>query len=552
MKKNEWTYLTASQQPFRHFSTNRLLLLLLLPGVAFFLLIIGITIYNLLAIESDADILEREKIPAMMENRRSADNLALLHHEIDTIYATTDPEQRHRATLTAEAILANFAFEQSDDMRKFGDASYPLPRQLSEIRARRQYNADKLEALHLYFLSGMSTLLQNEAGKPLSAIDQNDALNNTTPTRKFARAHALCLRPDLPRDLREPCAIFQQTLRAAEETQERIMVADRAATLLWEALISELLALDVARAASVVQDTHARVGKIKGDLRMLANMFRAMPALLLLCLLVMLVMLRMHILTPIARIISALGEIARGHHNLPDLPHTRINELQKIMDLLPRISGNLRKLAKLTERLAHEKRKFEDLSMVDGLTGVSNRRSFDMRLARKEKSHRGESLAILMIDVDKFKDYNDHLGHQAGDKCLVLVALTMKSVLMRRNDTLYRYGGEEFTVILENVSTDQAMAIAMRIREAVYKMRLPHPASPASPYVTVSVGVSAVHREHQTSCAEVVDQADRALLVAKSRGRNRIHLYSEADAPARIPARPPDENQAMPPVALPD
>jgi diguanylate cyclase (GGDEF)-like protein len=551
MKKNEWTYSAASQQPFRHFSTNRLLLLLLLPGIVFFLLIIGITIYILLAIESDADILEREKIPAMMENRRSADNLALLHHEIDTIYTTADPEGRHRSTLTAEVILANFAFEQSDDMRKFADASYPLPRQLSEIRAKRQYNDDKLEALHLY-LSGMSTVLQNEAGTPLSAIDQNDALNKPTPTRKFARAHALCLRPDLPRDLREPCAVFQQTLRAAEETHAEITAADRAAALLWQALTGELLALDAARAASAVQDTHARVGKIKGDLQMLANAFRAMPALLLFCLLVMLAMLRMHILTPIARIISALGEIARGHHTLPDLPYTRIYELQKIMDLLPRISGNLKKLAKLTERLAHEKRKFEDLSMVDGLTGVSNRRSFDMRLARKEKSHRGESLAILMIDVDKFKDYNDHLGHQAGDKCLILVALTMKSVLMRRNDTLYRYGGEEFTVILENVSTDQAMTIAMRIREAVYKLRLPHPASPASPYVTVSVGVSAVHREHQASCTEVVEQADRALLVAKSRGRNRIHLYSEVDAPVRPPIQQPDKDQAMPPAALPD
>ncbi|MDR3362795.1 MAG: GGDEF domain-containing protein [Desulfovibrio sp.] len=551
MKKNEWTYSAASQQHFRHFSANRLLLLLLLPGIVLFLLIIGVTIYNLLAIESGADTLLRENIPAMMENRRSADNLAVLRHEIDTIYATTDAERRHRSTLTAEMILANFVFEQSDDMRKFADKFYSLPRQLSEVRAKRLYNDDKLEALQLY-LSGMSALLRNEAEAPLSAMDQNDALIKPTPARKFARAHDLCLRTDLPRDLREPCAVFQQTLQAAEETYAEITAADKTAALLRQGLSDELLALDAALAASAVQNTHAKVGKIKDDSQTLANMFRAMPALLLLCLLGILAILRIHFLTPIAKLTGALDEIARGHYTLPNLPYTRIYELQKIMDQLPRICRNLKKLTSLTERLAHEKRKFEDLSMVDGLTGVSNRRSFDMRLARKEKSHRGESLAILMIDVDKFKDYNDHLGHQAGDKCLTFVAHAMKSVLLRRNDTLYRYGGEEFTVILENVSADQAMAIAMRIREAVYKLRLPHPASPASPYVTVSVGVSAVHREHQVSCTEVVEQADRALLVAKSRGRNRIHLYYEADFPTRTPTQQPDGDQTMPPAARPD
>lgn len=167
----------------------------------------------------------------------------------------------------------------------------------------------------------------------------------------------------------------------------------------------------------------------------------------------------------------------------------------------------------------------ERLASSDGLTGIANRRSFDEKLdhewlrARRDKT----SLALLMLDVDHFKRFNDRYGHQAGDDCLRRIAQCVAAIVLRPGDLVARYGGEEFAVVLPSIDSDGALMVAQRVREAVRSLAIPH-ADSAFGVVTVSVGVACVLPSLDTSHDVLVKAADTALYQAKHAGRDRVQL----------------------------
>lgn len=163
------------------------------------------------------------------------------------------------------------------------------------------------------------------------------------------------------------------------------------------------------------------------------------------------------------------------------------------------------------------------LARQDALTGLANRRCFDERLVQEwERSQRAQhELALLFIDVDHFKKYNDTYGHSAGDDCLAAVAGAIQSCMFRAADMASRYGGEEFVVLLPETSVQGAREVAERIQEAVDALHLLHAASPTAGHVTISIGVTA--RIPESGLAQtLVDAADSALYQAKNAGRHRI------------------------------
>ena len=162
-------------------------------------------------------------------------------------------------------------------------------------------------------------------------------------------------------------------------------------------------------------------------------------------------------------------------------------------------------------------------TFADGLTGIANRRHFDVAL---EKEHRrakrgGAALSLLMIDIDHFKAYNDHYGHQKGDQCLIQVAAGLAGTLKRPCDLMARYGGEEFAVILPELDIDQAGQIAETIRARALELAIPHERSGDVPYVTVSIGVTSQPPGAPVDIEALIGAADRALYQAKNAGRNR-------------------------------
>lgn len=165
----------------------------------------------------------------------------------------------------------------------------------------------------------------------------------------------------------------------------------------------------------------------------------------------------------------------------------------------------------------------EFLSGTDGLTNIPNRRFFDGLLVNEwQRAARSQqSLVLAMVDVDWFKKYNDHYGHQAGDECLRLVAQTLRDCLRRSSDLVARYGGEEFVFIVPDADIIHAEKIANAACEAVRSLKLPHGLSDFS-YVTVSIGIASVVPTKDEKPDILLKRADAALYRAKQEGRNRV------------------------------
>ena len=189
---------------------------------------------------------------------------------------------------------------------------------------------------------------------------------------------------------------------------------------------------------------------------------------------------------------------------------------QERADLLVRLEAARRELEVINRRL-------ETLAAIDGLTGVANRRSFDLTLAQewRHATREARSMSLLLLDIDHFKAYNDFYGHQAGDACLRLVAAAVASVVRRPGDLLARYGGEEFAVILPGTELDGAVQIADEIRAAIVDRALPHDAT-ALGLVTVSIGAACLVPGIDSPAESLTARADAALYAAKHSGRNQV------------------------------
>ncbi len=167
--------------------------------------------------------------------------------------------------------------------------------------------------------------------------------------------------------------------------------------------------------------------------------------------------------------------------------------------------------------------KLEELSMCDALTGIPNRRFFQDAYDKKYKEvlRDGKRVALMMIDVDYFKLYNDNYGHWQGDDCLKKVASALRKTLKRPTDMVARYGGEEFVIILKDVDKEGAKTVAESLVKAVEQMKIPHAHSSVSEFVTISVGVAIKEVDEEISQEELVKLADEQLYRAKESGRNR-------------------------------
>jgi diguanylate cyclase (GGDEF)-like protein len=171
-----------------------------------------------------------------------------------------------------------------------------------------------------------------------------------------------------------------------------------------------------------------------------------------------------------------------------------------------------------------------ELAQQDALTGLKNRRVFDEHLERfwQRAIDEERGLAILLIDVDHFKSYNDRYGHQAGDRALRRVAEMLQMFVTRPSDVLARYGGEEFAVLLYDVDGVAAEKVAVQMRKAVVAMGLEHRDSRLGQIVTISIGVAFVEPSPERRARGALQLADEALYQAKTMGRNRVEVLDPA------------------------
>jgi diguanylate cyclase (GGDEF)-like protein len=181
-------------------------------------------------------------------------------------------------------------------------------------------------------------------------------------------------------------------------------------------------------------------------------------------------------------------------------------------------------LLEMTRRLQEMNRELERLSTQDPLTGLANRRVLNEALAREWARALRDStpLACIMMDIDHFKDYNDHYGHPQGDECLRRVAQALRNQIKRPADTLARYGGEEFAALLPRTDAKGAAAVAEAFHASVATLRLEHDGLPLKEHVSLSLGVTAYVPERSRNAEDLLTAADHALYEAKHQGRDRI------------------------------
>jgi diguanylate cyclase (GGDEF)-like protein len=206
----------------------------------------------------------------------------------------------------------------------------------------------------------------------------------------------------------------------------------------------------------------------------------------------------------------------------------RIENQLKISRLQREMERKNAELRQANLHLERANRMLHSLSYLDGLTGIANRRHFEETIDQewRRATRTRSALSLIMLDIDRFKVLNDAFGHQCGDECLKRVASALSDALKRAGDTVTRYGGEEFAVILPGTELDGATAFAEELRSRIEALAIEH-AHPESKVVTVSLGVATACPREGRSYSVLVADADRALYTSKEEGRNRVSVVPE-------------------------
>ena len=219
----------------------------------------------------------------------------------------------------------------------------------------------------------------------------------------------------------------------------------------------------------------------------------------------------------------------------PVVLEAKIRAMRRLDDMRRELMAVTLELREANDRLAR-------LSQQDGLTGLANRRRFDLDLMRELGRARRERrpIALIMADVDHFKAFNDTYGHPAGDDCLRRVAAALRSVCRRPVDVAARYGGEEFALILPDTTEESARSRATEAVRAVAALEIEHRGSPVARLVTLSLGIAGCVPDADVVADTLVERADQALYAAKRAGRNMAVAHSELPLERALPGAPLD------------
>jgi diguanylate cyclase (GGDEF)-like protein len=226
------------------------------------------------------------------------------------------------------------------------------------------------------------------------------------------------------------------------------------------------------------------------------------------------------VVRPIRSLVRTAARFGRGDLHARATDEPCVAEFEPLAAALDDMAA---KLAAREEELRVANEHLEELASLDGLSGLANRRGFDRQLEREWQfaaEHR-KPIALMMVDVDHFKLFNDRYGHVAGDTCLRAVGETLSLVTIEEAVLVARYGGEEFALLLPGLTVDRAVALAQEARKRVEDLLISHSEAPCG-HVTVSIGVESMVPEKSQTAADLVEAADDALYAAKRRGRNIV------------------------------
>ncbi len=219
----------------------------------------------------------------------------------------------------------------------------------------------------------------------------------------------------------------------------------------------------------------------------------------------------------------------------------RVRSIMHFKDQLDKLREREKQLTEITRELKTANVQLERLSHSDGLTGIPNRRYFDYMFKKLLASATRLSIpiALLMMDIDWFKSYNDTYGHLAGDDALKIISESLHETVKRESDFIARYGGEEFAIVLFGTELATAESLGEKIRKRIADLDIEHETSACNAHITVSIGVAACIPEPHVTPDKLILGADQALYRAKNKGRDRVISCDPADLERLIDSKTP-------------
>lgn len=493
-------------------------------------------------IESMANAAAHDYLPNILQRQQFLLNIEHMRLNASQMRYAVNTRQLQQASTSLRMLLADAGFGNAA-FKPVLDKVYPLLDELMALRLSLFDLVEEVRRQEWRFLLALGRLAEHigwdETQSPLLAAPQTQHpqyLSLLTGSYAFIDDSVIQLFDacrkhvgDLP-GTRKPCDDIEQAWKHISEKQKEIGRYQGHFDMLVRDIDQVLVGLSVEASSVEARGIYEGMETIDDETRRIRSIFTVLGIGNALFLLLLFVALQQQIFLPLRRTTEVLRDM-RGGQGMTALPKTCIEELSDIIDTLPSLNAYLNDLHQRSGLLEQERERFAGLSLTDDLTGLGNRRALDQAIQQDRQTN---ALAVLMVDVDNFKLYNDTLGHLAGDVALQTVARMVKQSCARASDRTFRYGGEEFVGLLSATGREGAMSVAESLRESVEKLHIPHPGL-ESGVLTISVGVASREQGDITHVEELLAHADSALYAAKNAGRNRVCHYSGEQAAADAP-----------------
>lgn len=531
--------LVASNKPKKLYRIQLVILMIFTPVIILMLGMFAFFYSEFRDVAQTSEELTDEIVPQILDTQKAFINIDSLRYHFGNIHETPDPVSAHNSLVNAQAILVEI---QNANNLISASGNSEMMRQLQIFWYRRL----KLDGLMDKIIDEMSqivyhgTVVLHDIGSDIGRDDfikewtkklslskrvfsysQSNSLDQLKEMMRVVISY--CNSLDDKEGISRHCKLYQDRYNSLMRDFEEYRKIQVEFDIVYDSCVDRVNALVVQSSKQENLSISENIEKIKQVARSTEPVvFVLLFGLLTLMTFSYLLLYRL-ISYPLGLITRVINIFRSGMHKPKNYPQSRITEIESINQVLPKLFEELQRSQNEAFLSNKNYMKLLDVSMKDELTGVLNRRALDNFIAKNAVVPYG--MCVLMVDIDHFKNFNDVRGHQYGDYILKTIATTLLNSLSEKsNDRVFRFGGEEFVVIVQNIQDKMRLPIGERLCERVRALNIPNSANDTG-LLTISVGCSVVESaEEPVSIPAMISQADVALYEAKRLGRNRVVL----------------------------
>ncbi len=497
---------------------------------------------DLSRISRDTDIIVEQVIPSLESTQNTVRFFSELGYVVDNIVNNADAKGSRNSYLRARELIEQhyYLMQVKNDLeliKRNTDWMIIIRNNLDLTRSQMfgYWQATYIHLVDMHFRHNVPfdisqiSFLNHDIMHYFHEGDQrllNHIKKNTAPFVDFCVLN----QDSLDEDSRKNCHDFLFSNQQLEDSYAKAGRLDRDLKSLLEATIRQ-----IRDTSSIFANTEFDIiSQDLSDVKQTAHFYQLIITILMVMTIALFLIqnavVQFYIVKPLTYLTGVIHAFV-VHRIVPERFYSsKVREIREIESLLPSVFTEVKRATDLNLELLKTNQNLKDISLIDDLTKIRNRRALNEFIA--ENTNTRASYAVLMLDIDHFKILNDTQGHLKGDEVLAKVANCLVAHTSR-NDHVFRYGGEEFCVILGAISALDAVKVGDRLREAVAELKIPNEGAGANKVVTVSVGVSREKlpgEDDKRTMTSFIAQADVALYRAKSEGRNRTCLYEKVAA----------------------